>query len=86
MCGFCNVWACVCVGVLITCVLLFTVFCIVCTGFLYCFVYVYLFLFVTSVRNMPPIENSTAVNNNNNNNNSYIESVIKHGGRATKRK
>jgi len=53
--GFCNVWVCVCTGfvmcgcfdscagVLVICVLVFTVF-------LYCFVYVYLFLFVTSVR------------------------------------
>ena len=47
---FCNVWVCACVGVLVICVLVFTVFCIVCTVFLYCFVYVYLFLFVTSVR------------------------------------
>jgi len=38
------------VGVLIICVLVFTVFCIVRTVFWYCFVYVYLFLFVTSVR------------------------------------
>ena len=49
MCGFCNVWVCVCVGfvmygcsenfvvVLVICVLVFTLF-------LYCFVYVYLFL------------------------------------------
>jgi hypothetical protein len=56
MCGFCNVWVCVCmgfvmcgcfdncVGVLVKCVLVFTVF-------LFCFVYVYLCLFVTSVRN-----------------------------------
>ena len=55
ICGFCNVWVCVCVGfvmcgyfdncvdVMVICVLVFTVF-------LYCFVYVYLFLFVTSVR------------------------------------
>ena len=28
-------------GVLVICVLVFTVFCIVCTVFLYCFVYVY---------------------------------------------
>ena len=54
MCGFCNVWVCVCMGfvkrgyfdscmgVLVKCVLVFTVF-------LYCFVYVYLFLFVLSV-------------------------------------
>jgi hypothetical protein len=38
------------VGVVVVCVLVFNVFCIVCTAFLYCFVYVYLFLFVTSVR------------------------------------
>ena len=55
MCGFCNVWVWVCmgfvvcgcfdncVGVLVICVLVFTVF-------LYGFVYVFLFLFVTSVR------------------------------------
>jgi hypothetical protein len=39
-----------CMGVLIICVLVLTVFFIVCTVFLYCFAYVYLFLFVTSVR------------------------------------
>ena len=39
-----------CVGVLVICVLVFTVFYIVCTVFLYCFFYVYLFLFVTSIR------------------------------------
>jgi hypothetical protein len=62
MCGFCNVWVCVCagfvlcrcsdnrVGVLVICVLAFTVFCIVCTVFLNCFGYVHLFLFVTIVR------------------------------------
>ena len=60
MCGFCNVWVCVCVGfvmcgcvyvggILVLYVLVFTVFCIVCTVFFYCFVYVYLFLFVLSV-------------------------------------
>jgi hypothetical protein len=40
-----------CVGVLVICVLLvvFAVFCIVYTVFLYCFVHVYLFLFVLSV-------------------------------------
>ena len=45
-------WGCFdnCVDVLVICVLVFTVFCIVCTVFLYCFVYVYLFLFVSSVR------------------------------------
>ena len=36
------------VGVLVIHVLVFTVFCIVCTVFLYCFVYVYL-LFSLSV-------------------------------------
>ena len=51
MYGFCNVWVCVCmgfvmcecfdncVGVLVICILVFTVFCIVCTVFLYCFIY-----------------------------------------------
>ena len=38
-----------CVGVLVICVLVFTVFCIVCTVFLYYFVYGYSFLFVVSV-------------------------------------
>jgi hypothetical protein len=58
-----------CEGVLVVCVLVFTVFCIVCTVFLYCFVYVYLFLFVLSVLVqglLPPSENSIAVNDNNN--------------------
>ena len=53
MCGFCNIWTCVCVGFLmcrcfdncvvvsVICVLVFTVFCIVCTVFLYCFVCVF---------------------------------------------
>ena len=35
-------------GVLVICVLVFTVLCIVCTVFFYCFVYVHLFLFVLS--------------------------------------
>jgi len=38
-----------CVGVLLICVLVFTVSCTVCTVFLYCFVYEYLFLSVLSV-------------------------------------
>ena len=42
-----------CVGVLVIRVLVFTVFCIFCTVFLYCFLYVYL-LFVTSVRTAGP--------------------------------
>ena len=52
MCGFCNVWVCVCVGVLVICLLVFTLFCIVCTVVLYCFLYVHLFLFVTNVKNV----------------------------------
>jgi len=55
MCGCFNN----CVGTLVICVLIFTVF-------LYCFFYVCLFLFVTSVRTTAPTENSIAVNNNNN--------------------
>ena len=61
MCGCCNVSVCMCgcfdncVGTLVICVLAFTVF-------LYCFFYVYLFLFVTSVRTTAPTENSIAVN------------------------
>ena len=35
--------------VMVICVLAFTVFCIICRVFLYCFVYVYLLLFVLSV-------------------------------------
>ena len=38
-----------CMGVLVIFVLVFTVFRIVCTVFLYCFVYVCVFLFVLSV-------------------------------------
>ena len=37
------------VAVLIICILVFNVFCTVCTALLYFFVYVYLFLFVLSV-------------------------------------
>ena len=55
MCGWLYVWVLMCgyfdscVGVLVICVLVFIVFCTVCTAFLYSFVYVYLFLFVLSV-------------------------------------
>jgi hypothetical protein len=56
MCGFCNVWVCVCVGfvmcgcvdncvgLLIICVLVFNVFCIVSFLFIYLFIYSYLLL------------------------------------------
>ena len=62
MCGFCNVWVCVCVcvgfvicgcfnnfvGVLVMCTCIYYVlYCLYCV--FYCFVYVYLFLFVLSV-------------------------------------
>ena len=59
VCIFCNVCVCArvffdnCVRVLVLCALVFMVFCIVCTVFFYCFVYVYFILicFVfTSVR------------------------------------
>jgi len=46
MCGCVDI----CVGVLIICVLVLTVFGFVCSVFLYCFVCVYLLVFVTSVR------------------------------------
>ena len=52
-----------CVGVLVICVLVYILFCIVCTVFLYCFVYVCLFLFVLSVLVqglLPPSDNSIA--------------------------
>jgi hypothetical protein len=39
----------VCAGVLVISILVFNVFCIVCTVFFYCFVYVFSFLFVLSV-------------------------------------
>ena len=65
MCGYFDS----CVGVLLICVLVFIVF-------LYCFIYVYLLLFVNSVRLLPPSENSIAVNNNNNNSQGCKEQLI----------
>jgi hypothetical protein len=56
MCGFCNVCVCVCVGFvmcgcfdncvggLVMCVLLFTLFCIFCTVFLYCFLWIFILI------------------------------------------
>ena len=52
-----------CVGVSVICVLVFTVFCSVCTVFLYCIVMYILFLFVLSVLVqglLPPGENPIA--------------------------
>ena len=46
--GMC-VGVCMC-GCFVLRVLVFTVFCIVCTVIFYCFVYVYLFLFATTLR------------------------------------
>jgi hypothetical protein len=65
-CEFCDAL------ILVTCVLVFTVFCIVCTVFLYSFVYVYVCFFVVSV--LPPSDNSIADDDDdddddNNNNN-----------------
>jgi hypothetical protein len=60
------------VGVFVICAHIFIVFCIVCTVFLCCIVYVYLFLFVL----LPPSENSIAVNNNTNNNVLYIRIFV----------
>jgi hypothetical protein len=51
-----------CMGILVICVLVFTVFCVVRTVFLYGFIYSYLLL-VWGL--LPPSENSIAVNNNN---------------------
>ena len=65
MCRFCNVWVCVCVGfvmcgcsenyvdVLVIRVLVFTVFCIVCTVFLVLFrlcIFILICFVCTSVR------------------------------------
>jgi hypothetical protein len=54
MCGFCNVWVCVCVGFVMcacfdNCMGVLVVFVLVFTVFLFCFVYVFLLFFVTSV-------------------------------------
>jgi hypothetical protein len=61
MCGFCNVWVCVCVGFVLCVSFGNMCTCIYCI--LYCFVYVYVFLLVLFV--LPPSDNSTAVSNNN---------------------
>ena len=64
MYGFCNVWVCERGSVLVICVLLYTVFCIVCTVFVYCFVYIYFILIFLSVLVyglLSPSENSIAL-------------------------
>ena len=50
MCGCVCTWGNPgnCVGILVICVLVFNVFCFVCTLFLYRIIYVYLFLFLMS--------------------------------------
>ena len=63
MCGFFNVWVCVCVGLVMcvcvglvmwqcydNCVGALVICVLVLTVFLYCFLYVHLFLFVTGAR------------------------------------
>jgi len=61
MYGFCNVWVCVCMGFVMcgfismcgcfdNCMVVFVICVLVLTVFLCCFVYVYLLLFVISVR------------------------------------
>jgi hypothetical protein len=55
MYGFCKVWVCVCVGFVMcgcsdNCVGVLVIRVLVFTVFLYCFVYVYSFLIVPSVR------------------------------------
>jgi hypothetical protein len=64
-----------CVLVLVICValLLFTVYFLVSTGFLYSFFYVNFVLLVLSV--LPPSDKPIAVSNNNNNNNNNPEII-----------
>jgi hypothetical protein len=50
--------------VLVKCLLVFTVFCIVCVVFLYCFIYVYIFLLVLSV--LSSSDNSIVISNYDN--------------------
>jgi len=62
------------VGVLVICILVFTVFCIVCTVFFVLFrlrVFILICFVVLVQVLLPPSDNSTAVGNNNNNNNIY---------------
>ena len=66
-------YGCVCVGVLVIRVLVFTVFCIVCTGVFVLF-RLCVFLFVLSWL-LPPSDHSISVNNNNNNIINYIGTV-----------
>ena len=61
MCGCVYVWVLQCVGVLVICVLVFTVFCID------SFVYIYSYLLLVYGL-LPPSDNSIAVNTDNNNN------------------
>jgi hypothetical protein len=83
MCGFCNVWACVCVGfVMCGCVCMCGCFgnmctCIYCVlDCLYCVlvpfrlcIFILICFVCTSVRTAAPSENSIAISSNNNNNN-----------------
>jgi hypothetical protein len=71
MCGFYNVWVCVCVG-FVMCVRFGKMCtCIRCVlYFLYCIFVLLRFLLVFSV--LPQSDNSIAVNNNDNNNNNNL--------------
>ena len=58
------------VGVLVICILVFTVFCIVCTVFFFIVSFMYIYPYLLLVQGLlPHTENSIAANNNNNNNN-----------------
>jgi hypothetical protein len=71
---FCIVWVCVCMGVLVICVLVFSLFCIVCTWFL-CFfkcMFVRICFVCASLRTTATeCQFNFNVNNSNNNNNNY---------------
>ena len=58
MCGYCNVWVCVCVGVLVICVFVFMCF------FIVSFMHIYSYLLLVYGL-LPSGDNSIAINNNN---------------------
>jgi len=65
-------------GVLVVCVLVFTVFCTDCNIFLYgFFIHIHILDIFLVLGQMPPIENSIAVSNNNNNNNNKFQHSLR---------
>jgi hypothetical protein len=53
MCGYVHVWVLYCVGVLVVCILVFTLFCIVCTALFVLFrlcTLIHIWFVCTSVR------------------------------------